>query len=190
MDQTLKNGQSHLLFYRVSNLNRNWSSNFLYIVFLFYTIFLSKCSSFMACLSFCAYIHFQCTIAHSIHVFDKRSEAITALCCYPTFFSKIHSRENYFFFLMFPFVQIYYGKRPFCNYDWLQIVDSSQVVVLARGNQSFALQKSLQRLLRKHCILSLRTRVDSREYRSRDSREFPENIHSRTFPGTENDSRE
>ena len=65
--------------------------------------------------------------------------------------------ENYFFFLMFPFVQIYYGKRPFCNYDWLQIVDSSQVVVLARGNQSFALQKSLQRLLRKHCILSLRT---------------------------------
>ena len=65
--------------------------------------------------------------------------------------------EDYFFFLMFPFVQIYYGKRPFCNYDWLQIVDSSQVVVLARGNQSFALQKSLQRLLRKHCILSLRT---------------------------------
>ena len=67
--------------------------------------------------------------------------------------------ENYFFFLMFPFVQIYYGKRPFCNYDWLQIVDSSQVVVLARGNQSFALQKSLQsqRLLRKYCILSLRT---------------------------------
>ena len=60
---------------------------------------------------------------------------------------------------MFPFVQIYYGKRPFCNYDWLQIVDSSQVVVLARGNQSFALQKSLQsqRLLRKYCILSLRT---------------------------------
>ena len=140
----------------MSNLNRNWSSNFLYIVFLFYTIFLSKCSSFMACLSFCAYIHFQCTIAHSIHVFDKRSEAITALCCYPTFFSKIHSREL-LFFLMFPFVQIYYGKRPFCNYDWLQIVDSSQVVVLARGNQSFALQKSLQRLLRKHCILSLRT---------------------------------
>ena len=51
----------------------------------------------MACLSFCAYIHFQCTIAHSIHVFDKRSEAITALCCYPTFFSKIHSRELLFF---------------------------------------------------------------------------------------------
>ena len=38
--------------------------------------------------------------------------------------------------------------------------------------------------------ITVNSRVDSREYRSRDSREFPENIHSRTFPGTENDSRE